>query len=127
MCHNQAGRKHPIIFDPGNGNFYDLLEPAMRITEQDEADKYFAALVDWYIKHGHFHFEHREETVKYLRRQLAYFAGYYTNEVRYRVEGLFSCAHPVFGSIAKNGPPTPREAFKMGKKIAENMGKRSRE
>ena len=48
------------------------------------------------------------------RENIAYFAGYYDNETRARVERLFKCAHPVFGAIAENGPPSPELAFAKG-------------
>lgn len=42
---------------------------------------------------------------------LGYFAGYYDHETRDRVEKLFQCSHPVYGSIKEKGAPTPTEAF----------------
>ena len=48
------------------------------------------------------------------RENIAYFAGYYDNETRARVERLFECAHPIFGAIAEKGPPSPELAFAKG-------------
>src|SRR5438270_427355 len=56
----------------------------------------------------------REQAERIERDNLAYFAGYYDDQTRQRVETLFKCAHPVFGSIAENGPPTTKQAFQMG-------------
>lgn len=50
---------------------------------------------------------------------LGYYAGYYDNETRERVERLFKCSHPIFGSIAKVGAPTPDQAFEAGNRMAE--------
>jgi hypothetical protein len=90
--------------------------PAMEIESHWEADAYFEALVDHQIRCFH---KSREEAEAIERNNLGYFAGYYSNEVRERVERLFGCVHPYFGSIAQNGPPTPEQAFKMGGKLAE--------
>lgn len=88
----------------------DKYRPAMAIQTQEEADRYFEECVAHAMAHGY----SREEAEKIERVNLAYFAGYYDNETRERVERLFRCAHPVFGSIAENGAPTPEEAFNMG-------------
>jgi len=37
------------------------------------------------------------------------------------VERLFRCSHPIFGSIAENGEPSPEEAFNAGVDLAERM------
>jgi hypothetical protein len=55
------------------------------------------------------------------RHNLGYFAGYYDNETRERVERLFKCSHPIFGSIAKNGAPTAKEALAAGM-VAAKLG-----
>lgn len=84
--------------------------PAMEITEQSEADAYFEKLVAESMAEG----KSRTESEAIQRSNLGYYAGYYSHETRERVERLFKCAHPVFGSIATKGPPTPQEAFKKG-------------
>jgi len=55
------------------------------------------------------------------KSNLGYYAGYYSNEVRERVEKLFCCAHSVFGSIKENGISTPQEAFDMGKNMNNHV------
>lgn len=52
---------------------------------------------------------------------VGYYAGYYDSETRERVERLFMCAHPVFGSIADNGAPTPDEAYDAGFEMGEKI------
>ena len=84
--------------------------PAMEITDQVEADRYFDKLLEAQLEAG----VPREKAEKIERSNLGYFAGYYSNETRERVERLFRCAHPVFGSIKENGPPTTRQAFEAG-------------
>jgi len=87
-------------------------EPAMEITDPQEASEYFEACV----VHTMGFDKTREEAEKIERINLGYFAGYYDHETRLRVERLFNCEHPVFGK-AKDGVPTPEEAFEMGKRL----------
>jgi len=96
-----------------------LLGPAMKITEQADADVYFERLV----QHG-MRLDpelSRETAEENLRSSLGYWAGYYGHETRLRVERLFRCEHPIFGD-AKKGAPTPQEAFDHGVRVgAERM------
>lgn len=94
------------------GNKYD---PAMKITDQAEADAYFERCVQHCMTFGN----DRQEAERIERSNLVYYAGYGTEETRRRVEKLFLCSHPIFGSIAKVGSPTPEEAFQAGKDAAE--------
>lgn len=89
----------------------EAYEPAMKMTDQAEAIRYFEALVD---RHMRCFGKSREEAEANERANLGYFAGYYSSETRHRVERLFGCAHPVFGAIAKVGAPTPDEALQAG-------------
>ena len=92
----------------------DCYTPAMQITEQAEADEYFEALVQRSMKHFG---KTREEAGAIEADNLGYFAGYYSNETRLRVERLFRCVHPIFGSAEH--PPTAEEAFTMGQEVAQ--------
>lgn len=94
--------------------------PAMTMTEQAAADAYFEVLVQHTMT---FWKRTREEAEQVERSNLGYYAGYYSHETRDRVERLFRCEHPIFGSIAKNGAPTFERLLNLG--IA--MGKASRE
>ncbi len=89
----------------------ELYDPAMEIQSQAHADAYFEILVAYCMKR---HNKTRQEAEVIQRSNLGYYAGYYDNETRERVERLFKCAHPVFGKIAENGPPSPEQAFHMG-------------
>lgn len=91
------------------GEKYD---PAMKITDQAEADAYFQICVDHSMT---YHRKTREEAEALERTNLGYYAGYGSSETRERVERLFRCSHPVFGSIAKVGAPTTEEALAMGR------------
>jgi hypothetical protein len=94
----------------------DLYHPAMKITKQAEADAYFEKLVAWSMEQWG---KTREEAEQTQKSNLGYFAGYYDSETRERVERLFKCSHPVFGSIAENGAPTMEEALEAGKRMAQ--------
>lgn len=93
----------------------DKYGPAMEITEQDEADVYFERCVQHMMSRG----KSREEAEKIELGNLGYYAGYYSHETRSRVELLFKCQHPVFGSIKEDGPPTTEQAFQAGLKLGE--------
>ncbi len=85
-------------------------DPAMKITDQSEADAYFERCVQHSMTFGN----DRQEAERIERANLGYWAGYGSEETRRRVEKLFSCAHPIFGSIAEVGSPTPEEALQAG-------------
>ena len=93
--------------------------PAMKITDQAEADEYFEKCVLHTMSYG----KTREEAESIEKDNLGYYAGYYNDETRERVERLFMCEHPVFGSIKEKGAPTAEEAFEMGKKRGEEIRK----
>lgn len=88
--------------------------PAMQIRDQAEADAYFEECVQHTMSFG----KSRLEAMQVEKANLGYYAGYYDDETRARVEKLFKCSHPIFGAIA-NGKPTPEEAFEMGQRMAE--------
>ena len=82
-------------------------DPAMKITDQAEADRYFEECVEHCMRFAH----SREEVERIERSNLGYYAGYYSDETRRQVERLFRCEHPVFGSIAEKGAPTAEQAY----------------
>jgi hypothetical protein len=88
----------------------------MKITSQEEADRYFEMLViDVMSLRPDLT---RKEVEDMQRENLGYYAGYYDHETRLRVERLFRCQHPVLGA-ASAGAPTAQEAFDMGRKLGE--------
>lgn len=95
---------------------------AMEITTQKEADDYFEKLVRWAIKESG---KSKAEVERIQRTNLGYFAGYYDSKTQRRVQKLFNCEHPIFGSIEKNGEPTSEQALqagiKMGKKLKRKL------
>lgn len=107
----------PIKFNPDGKvslTYGECLHPAMKITEPEEARQYLAdytAFIQVALDR-----EPRRDALtaeQIAKINLGYFAGYYDNETRLRVERLFMCSHPVFGP-ASEGLPTAEEAFAAG-------------
>jgi len=104
-------------FNPENKEsltYGECLAPAMEITDAEDAKQY----LDAYIKFQEANMQeasgkHTAEEI--CKINLGYYAGYYGDETRKRVEQLFTCSHPIFGSIKENGTPTVKEAFECGK------------
>ena len=94
------------------GEAYD---PAMKMTDPQEAAEYFDALVQRDMKYFG---TPRQEAEKVERINLGYYAGYYDSVTRERVERLFNCAHPYFGKVSENGTPSTEEAIEAGRKLA---------
>lgn len=93
----------------------DKYGPAMEMTEQSDADAYFERLVEHTMRMrpcGRVLAESIE------RQNLGYYAGYYSDETRRKVEQLFHCAHPIFGKITEVGAPTAEEAMQAGMDLA---------
>jgi hypothetical protein len=90
-----------------NGEKYN---PAMKITDQAEADRYFNECVEHCMRC--LPTDDRAEAECIEKSNLGYWAGYYDDKTRRRVEKLFRCSHPIFGSVEQNGPPTPQQALK---------------
>jgi hypothetical protein len=95
----------------------ECLGPAMEITDPEDARQYLGEYIKW-IQRA-LDKEPRDDNMtpsEIAKANLGYYAGYYDTDTRVRVEKLFMCTHPVFGSIKDNGQPTPEEAFELGQK-----------
>ncbi len=104
---------NPPLF-PDRITIGDKYNPAMEITDADEAREYFEACVEHSMRaHG----MNRAEAESLERQNLGYFAGYYDTDTRLRVERLFACKHPVFGAAA-DGVPTAGKALEAGRLLA---------
>lgn len=107
-------------FNPKNKkslSYTECLTPAMQIVDQSDADQYLADYVAYIEDNG----RTPDQALEIAKHNLGYFAGYFDNETRERVERLFKCAHPVFGAIAENGPPTFSQAIKAGMRLAKGQ------
>ena len=111
-------------FNPENKEtltYGECLGPAMEITDPQDAQQYLAKYLKWIQKA--LDKEPRDDNMTaedIAKVNLGYFAGYYDDETRVRVEKLFTCSHPIFGTIKDNGTPTADQAFQMGKDLAKN-------
>jgi hypothetical protein len=94
-----------------HATFGETLGPAMKITDQADADEYFAALVEHTMRFK----PDREEAEKIVRTNLGSFAGYYDEATRERVERLYKCSHPE-----------PDDCVAIGVKIAGALHKEIR-
>jgi hypothetical protein len=95
----------------------ELLEPAMRITDQADAEAWFRLVCAEVAAESGIELEEVERSI---RAQLGYFAGYYDHETRRRVERLFRTTHPVFGA-AGDSPPTAAEAYRAGVALGRRL------
>lgn len=99
-------------FNPNNKStltYGEALDPAMKITEQADADQYKAAYmkyIETFLVNGKN--EDGKTALQIVNEKLGYYAGYGGDETRERIERLFKCSHPVFGSIKANGSPSPK-------------------
>lgn len=111
-------------FNPENKEtltYREALGPAMEIRTQEDADQYkkdYIAYTEKFLTNGKNESGLTAEQI--VNTNLGYYAGYYDDEIRERVERLFKCSHPIFGSIKTNSAPTPKEAFELGKQLAKS-------
>jgi len=107
-------------FNPDNKEtltYGEALGPAMEITNQEDATQYFNDYVAYLENHLRKKPRNDDMTAEEIAKiNLGYYAGYYDNETRRRVERLFICSHPIFGKIEKH-IPTTEEAYEAGLKL----------
>lgn len=105
-------------FNPENKEiltYGDCLKPAMEITDKEDSIQYKTDYIAFTQKELDTNPSQDGNTAEdIVNSNLGYFAGYYDSETRKRVERLFMCSHPVFGSIEKNGSPSSEDAFVHG-------------
>lgn len=101
-----------------SATYGDLYDPAMEVQTKEEADAYFKKLQDLQSKNG----VHPEISEKILKVNLAYWAAYGGDEQRERIERLYDCAHPYWGSFKENGQPTIREVEQLATNRAKGEG-----
>jgi hypothetical protein len=88
----------------------EMYDQACLVDDQEIADMVLEKMVDLMAEQV----QPREEAERLVKDNLGYVAGYHSHEVRARVERLFRCEHPIFGSILRRGPPSPMQAMRMG-------------
>lgn len=93
----------------------EIGDRACAITEHADADAFLDQLVERAMR---LYGQSQEEATSIIKQNLGYYAGYFSDETRARIERLFNCAHPFFGPISEHNP-TPEEAFEMGRALAK--------
>jgi len=91
----------------------ECLSPAMEIKDLKEAQQYLKDYADW-IQTDLDEKGSTDNAMDIAKHNLGYFAGYYSDEVRKRIETLFMCEHPLFGSIKKMVVPLQNKPLKLG-------------
>lgn len=101
-------------FNPENKDalsFGECLHPAMKITDQADADQYLKDYTAFIQKHLDEKPRSDDKTAEEIAKiNIGYFAGYFDHETNVRVQRLFQCTHPIYGSSW----PTTDEAFAAG-------------
>lgn len=109
MTQENAKLERPILAAGDRVTIGEKYGYAMQITNEGEALEYLNACIEHTMSFGH----SRGEAERIEKANLGYYAGYYDNETRQRVERLFACAHPVFGK-ASDVPVDPTAALLSG-------------
>ncbi len=104
--------KHPITLR-------EKYDPAMDITDPDQAAQYFEECVQHNMAHSG---NSREKAEAIERANLGYWAGYYSKETRLRVEELFQCQHPILGK-ATDREWSPQELLEKGVEVAHEWSR----
>jgi hypothetical protein len=105
-------------------SFKTLLDDAMRAQTQDQAVLHLARIVGFLSTHWPDHTP--EEIVTIALDNLGYWAGYAGRETRARVERLYGCEHPIFGTLAEHGEPSAELALEIGKRLCDAGGDRDK-
>jgi hypothetical protein len=79
----------------------DLYHPIMLAQTREEAVTAFEKCITDRMVTNHLA---RDEAEKHERYNIGYFAGYYDNEARKRVEQWLQAAHPIFGPVTQETP-----------------------
>ncbi len=89
-----------------------MYDGACRAKTPDEARESLKEVwTDWCYEHPELE---ATECQTMARKAICYWAGYFSHDVRLRVEKLYECEHPVFGP-ATRGPIDPTQAYLMGR------------
>lgn len=95
----------------GRMTYGEILQPAMAVETQEQADEFMKLYVAWGMKQHGWSESHARDLAM---QNIGYYTGYCDNETAKRVLNLFNTSHPIFGKEQ----PTPEKAFEMGKEMA---------
>jgi hypothetical protein len=100
----------------------EALNPIFAIRDKEDAMQYKKAYVEYMERI--LQKEPRKDGMtaeEVVNSNIGYRAGYGSTLDRERIEELFECKHPVFGSVKENGQPTTRQAFEAGLQIGKKL------
>jgi hypothetical protein len=100
---------------PEHATYRETLGPAMELQTEEEAQQYLEDLTQYLMKATHKTYAAAKELCLH---NLGYYAGYYSDETRERVERIFHTRHPIFGAYQDTGIITPEVAFEKGRRMA---------
>lgn len=106
-----------IKFNPEAITAKETCAPALDITDKTEAEQYLADYAIFSKKDN----ESLEASIKACKNNLVCYADFVSPESRDRIERLFDCEHPFFGSIAKNGIPSLEKQIAWKLKVSKAM------
>jgi len=96
-------------------NLGELLDRAMLVNTQAEADDCFAAVC--LFLEPHHPYLAADQITKLALENIGYWAAYSPRGTRARVEPFYGCEHPTFGSIAEYGEPTHADVLVAGMRL----------
>jgi hypothetical protein len=99
--------------------YTNMYEEAINATDQKRADCYFNALVSYLMARTG---QSGPSAVQQVQNDLGYYAGYFTQAVRLRVEKLYGARHPYLGTAEKN--LTPEEIYQIGFDLGSKFKKK---
>lgn len=75
--------------------YRECLDPIFKITDKEDAIQYKQAYINYTMQ---FVGNNKAKAEEVVNSNIGYYAGYGSHADRERIEKLFDCAHPVFGS-----------------------------
>ncbi len=94
--------------------FGEVFDSANACTTKEEAQAWLKKEIE---RHSVEYKYTPEESEKIIKANLGYFAGYYDEATRVKIETLFGAQHPIFGSVSRKW--TPDEIFKKGVELGQ--------
>ena len=96
-------------------SYGDSLGPVFEIDNEEDAMAYKELLIEYHMRWSRDGKPDsppmtREQAIEVTNANVGYWSGYGTSTQMTRVQRLFLCAHPIFGSAV----PTDKEAYETG-------------
>jgi hypothetical protein len=99
-------------------NIPEMISLALKDGTKEKAQQ----IVQWKVNEMVDLLEYKEDEARRITlMNIGYYTGYLDHETADKVMNLFETEHPVFGRTH----PTPEEAFKLGRELAEKSKRRT--